>query len=95
LKYRVKKDNETWNQYIIKIFRDGKHVRYPDFLDEYFKSEERLKEYKEGIKQDALDKENKIKKTKKNKVEVDETKTTFSKKPDRLKKKKKEQGFLF
>jgi len=94
LKYREKKEDETWNHYLIRIFRDGKHVRYPDFLDEYFKSEERLKEYKEGIKQDAIDKENKKKKIKKKKV-VEEKKTTFAKKPDRLKKKKDDQGYLF
>jgi len=96
LKYRDKKEDETWNSYLIKIFRDGKHVRYPDFLDDYFSDESKLLAYKEGIKQDAENKKNAEKnKTKKKKVKVDKNKVTFAKKPDRLKNKKKEQGYLF
>ena len=93
MRYRDKLQNETWNQYLIKIFRDSKYVRFPDFLDEYFSVQGREEAYREGILKDAVKEKKKLEKKKINK-KVSESKTTFAKKPDRLKKKVK-KGYLF
>lgn len=92
MSYREKKDSETWNQYLIKIFREGGGVNYMHFLDKYF-NDERLAEYNEGkkLEKEQLEK-NKIKQV----IEESSgsTKTSFAKKPDRLKKKAK-KGLLW
>ena len=83
--YRPKKESETWNEYLIKVFREKKGVDFIHFSDKYF-NEERTLEYQEGREQEKKEEKKKIKK------ETGTVKTSFAKKPDRLKKKK---GFLF
>lgn len=75
MKYRLKKEKETWNSYLINIFREVGGVNYLDFLTKYFKDPKRLIQYKEGLQQESLQKKSK----KENK------KITFAKKPKRLK----------
>lgn len=93
MSYRDKKESETWNEYLIKLFRECEGTNYCDFLDRYFKYENRLKEYQEG-----LAKELETKALRKSNTKVDgvstgtECKVTFAKKPERLKVKK---GYLF
>jgi len=84
LTYRAKKENETWNCYLIKIFREKGGVNFIHFCDKYF-NEKRVLEYRDGLKKEKEEK--KVKKE-----EQDTNKTSFAKKPDRLKKNK---GFLF
>jgi len=94
LSYRVKRDDETWNQYLIKIFREGGHINYMHFLNKYF-NEERTEEYREGLKKEKDEATKKLSKSKKQKDSTTtEDKVTFAKKPERLKK-KKEKGYLF
>lgn len=89
--YRPKKESETWNEYLIKVFREKKGVNFMHFCDKYF-NEERTLEYQEGREKEKKEEKQKINKEKKVKKETDTAKTSFAKKPDRLKKKK---GFLF
>lgn len=88
MSYREKKENETWDGYLIKLFRECNGTNYCEFLDRYFKYENRLKEYQEGL---AKELENKFMKKSYKRDDVSDSKTTFAKKPDRLKNK----GFLF
>lgn len=90
--YRAKKDSETWNWYLLHLFREKGGVNFMHFCDKYF-NEERTLAYREGLKKEKEEKAKNIKEEKKEKKEKKETgKTSFAKKPDRLKKKK---GFLF
>ena len=91
MSYRAKKESETWNQYLINIFREKKKVNFVEFLDKYFKDEARLEEYQNGIKQEKEKRVEKVSEVKED--SSPENKTTFAKKPERLKRKKK--GYLF
>jgi len=84
LKYRLKKDTETWNDYLLNLFREKKEPNFMIFCKNYFSCDKRVEEYQNGIK---LDKESK--QIEKEKIS-NKTKTTFAKKPKRLKK-----GLLF
>ena len=93
--YSEKKINETWNQYLLKIYREGKQVNFNIFIDSYFSVAGKLEEYHEGInkeKEEASEKSNESKKNRKE--EPDTAKVTFAKKPERLKN-KVEKGYLF
>jgi len=88
LNYRDKKINETWNQYLLKVYREGSQVNFNIFMDNYFSVEGKLEEYNEGIKkekEEAVEKANESKKYKNE--ESDDDKVTFAKKPERLKNK--------
>lgn len=80
MSYREKKDNETWNQYHINIFRESREVNYISFCNNYFADEKRTLEYKEGINKEKED----LKLNEVEKKEVCEDKVTFAKKPKRF-----------
>lgn len=90
--YKDKKISETWNQYLLRMYRDGSQVNFNIFIDNYFSVDGKLEEYQEGIhkeKEEAIERSNK----QKNK-EPESGKVTFAKKPERLKS-KVEKGYLF
>ena len=89
MKYRNKKEDESWNWYTIHLFHEGRHSSYLDFLDEYFKDASRLKSYEDGIAFEAVEKEEEL--INRNKIKK-KSSTKFAKKPNRLKNK---NGFLF
>ena len=93
INYRIKKESETWNEYLIKLFRECDGTNYCDFLDRYFKYENRLKDYQDGLAKE-LEKKSLSKSSSAEGVSdtISRCKVTFAKKPDRLKVKK---GFLF
>jgi len=92
LTYRAKKESETWNWYLIHLFREGGGVNFCHFCDKYF-NEERTLKYREGLAKEKEDKELKESKKRVSKEQENSTeKTSFAKKPERLKKKK---GYLF
>lgn len=88
MSYRKKRDDETWNQYLLHIFREKGEVNFIHFCNKYF-NEERTLEYRAGLKEE---KEEKAKIEKEVKKEPEKKKTSFAKKPKRLKAKK---GYLF
>lgn len=77
MRYREKKKNESWNQFLINIFRESGAVNFVDFLDKYFKDEKNSIAYREGI---STEKKDVVLSAKE-----EEKKVVFAKKPERLK----------
>ena len=83
MSYSVKRKQETWNEYIIRLFRGQSNSNFISFMNTYFSSKERIESYQEGI---AQEKENNKILEEQKKDSILFPKVKFAKKPDRLKK---------
>jgi len=47
--FKQKREDETWNSFLIRIFREKGGVNFVIFIETIFKNKELLRIYKEGI----------------------------------------------